>query len=166
MVNVAVSEVELRTFVLVTVTPAVPVTVTAVLPGTKLVPSMVTSNGGLPEIPSDGEIDTAVGTAYAINVTALVVPPGVVTVNVRGPVAAFGSIVRMAVRVEELVTFTFEMVMPLPPLTDTVVPPTTKLLPEIVTSVGALPRTADPGEIDPRLGTPYTVNVTALLVPP
>ena len=61
-----------------------------------------------------------VGTAITVNVTALLVPLGVVTVTFRAPVAAFAAIVNVAVSDVGPATFTALTVTPVP-LTCTVV---------------------------------------------
>jgi len=73
-----------------------------------------------------------VGAAVTVNVTALLVPLGAVTVTFRAPVAAFAAIVNVAVSDVGPVTFTALTVTPAP-LTCTVVWPTTKSVPVIVT---------------------------------
>ena len=68
-----------------------------------------------------------------VKVCAPLVPPAVVTVTVRGPVAAAGSSTKLAVSDVLLPTATLVTVTPLPP-TVTVVAPTTKLVPVSVTA--------------------------------
>src|SRR6185503_12868657 len=110
----AVIDVPLATLTLSTVRPA-PSTFT-VAPGTKLVPASVTVGVG----------------GMMVNDSVAVVPPAFVTVIVRAPSAAAASIARVAVRVVLLVTDNEPTVTPVP-LTETLVAPLTKLLPEIVT---------------------------------
>src|SRR4051794_41926802 len=63
-----------------------------------------------------------------VNVCGPLVPPTVVTVTVRGPTAAAASSTKSAVNDVLLFTTTLVTVTPLP-LTFTMVPPTTKLVP-------------------------------------
>jgi len=73
-----------------------------------------------------------VGAADTVNVTAVLVPFGVVAVTLRAPVAAFAAIVNVAVSEVGPVTFTALTVTPAP-LTCTVVWPETNSVPVIVT---------------------------------
>ena len=68
-----------------------------------------------------------------MKVCAPLVPPAVVTVTVRAPVAAAGSSTKLAVSDVVLPTTTVLTVTPAP-LTATVVAPTTKLVPVSVTA--------------------------------
>ena len=68
-----------------------------------------------------------------VKVWGSLVPPGVVTVTVRGPKAAAGPIAKLAVSDVVLPTSTLMTVTP-PPPTTTAVAPTTKLVPVSVTT--------------------------------
>ena len=78
----------------------------------------------------------SVGGPKMVNVTALPVPPAVVeTVTLRGPVAAPGLIVKMAL-IDVEVTVPRPTVMSLGGSTATVVTPGMKLVPVSVTATG------------------------------
>jgi hypothetical protein len=82
----------------------------------------------VPTNPTGGSIKVNVGPATTENVTALLVPPPVVTVTFLVPGAASAAIVRVAVNADSLVTFTPLTTTP-DPLTLTVVAPPTNWLP-------------------------------------
>ena len=113
IVNVAVSDVGFVTFTALTVTPA-PLTCTVVWPAAKSVPVIVTFTA-LPTLPEFGWTCPIVGAAVTVNVAALLVPLGAVTVTLRAPVAAFAAIVNVAVSDVGPVTFTALTVTPAPP---------------------------------------------------
>ena len=78
-----------------TVTP-VPLTAT-VAPEMKLVPASVTPTA-VPTVPEDGETDVSVGPpAVTVKGAVPLVPPEVVTVTLRAPVAAPAAMVNVAV---------------------------------------------------------------------
>jgi hypothetical protein len=77
-------------------------TVTAVAP-VRPVPVRVTA-GAVPCVPDVGAIEVSTGIVPTVNVTVLLVPPGVVTLTFRGPSAAVGAITKFAVTVVELTT--------------------------------------------------------------
>ncbi len=88
----------LPTTTVLTVTP-LPPTATVVAPTTKLVPVSVTATV-LPWVPRFGETPVSVGAAVAgltVKVCPPLVPPAVVTVTVRAPAVAAGSITKLAV---------------------------------------------------------------------
>src|SRR5712692_1033781 len=101
IVNVAVICVVLVTFTFVTFRPLM-LELTVVCPAMKLVPVSVTGNevpatplGGLIEVSVGGEVEEAL----TVKVTVPLVPPEVVTLTLREPVAAFVAIVNVAVMV-------------------------------------------------------------------
>jgi hypothetical protein len=98
--NAAVLEVVLVELTTLTVTP-VPATDTVVAPFTKLVPVKVTLVVAA-ALPDTGLRDASVGGPSTAKFTEPLVPPAVVTVTPRFPVAAAGSIVNVAVRVVAL----------------------------------------------------------------
>src|SRR4051794_25962571 len=106
MVNVAVSDVALVAFTLLTAIP-LPLTETVVTaPGSNLVPVNITVML-LPLRPAAGEMDVKVGVgALTVNGRAPVVPLAVVTVTSRAPAAASAAIVSVAVNEVLLATFT------------------------------------------------------------
>lgn len=103
---------------------------------------------------------------FTVKVIALLVPPGVITRTVLGPVVAPEGIVISAVSEVELRTTTLPATTPVPPI-DRLVPAAVKLVPVTVTDT-TVPRAPDAGVIDATVGGGglITVNVTALLVPP
>jgi hypothetical protein len=111
------------------VTP-VPENVSAVAPFSVL-PAMVAEKD-VPGFPEAGEMDVIDGPltldATTEKVTALLVPPAVVTVTLRTPDVADAAIENEVVRDVALVTFTPPTATPVP-LTVTVVAPFTKLEP-------------------------------------
>jgi hypothetical protein len=113
-VKVAVTVVAFTTVKLLTVTP-VPATVTPVA-APKPVPVMVTGTE-VPRTPVFGETAVTVGAA-TVNVTALLVPPVVLTVTFLAVSDAVPEIVKVAVTVVELTTVTPLTVTPVP---DTVI---------------------------------------------
>ena len=150
-----------------TVTP-VPDTFTDVAP-VRLVPVRVTGTlmepmGGC--VADAGAIEVSVGGAGAdattVNVTLLLVPPGVVTLMVPAPVVALAAIVQVAVTV---LAVGVPVIVQVTPLFDgfTAVAPV-KLVPVRVTG-GAVPCVPDVGAIEVSVGPVPTVNVTLLLVP-
>jgi hypothetical protein len=130
IVKVAVIDVLLTTFTLLTVTP-VPLTATEA-PLIKFVPVSVTSTE-LPWPPEFGLtlVNAGAGGADTVNVFALLVPLAVVTVTLRAPSVAFRAIVNVAVIDVLLPTFKSLTVTPVP-LTAIPVTPT-KFVPISVT---------------------------------
>ena len=104
-----------------------------------------------------------------VKVCGPLVPPAVVTVTVRAPVAAAGSSTKLAVSDVLLPTTTLLTVTPAP-LTVTVVAPTTKLVPVSVTAtvaaLDALIRRDAGQRRRARRRRELTVKVCAPLVPP
>src|SRR2546426_42093 len=87
----AVAVVALETTTLPTMMP-VPLAVTVVAPSTKFDPVRVTGTL-VPRGPDDGLIASSAGTpGTTVNMRALLVPPAVLTVMLRGPGAALGRI--------------------------------------------------------------------------
>jgi len=118
-------------------TSPVPLATRDVAPVMKLAP--VTVMGTVapcrPEAMSNAVMAGASGAeTVMVNVTPLLVPPGVVTVTERGPVVAAGPIRNVAVIVDAEDTTGDEMVIPVP-LTVKVVAPITKFAPAIATSL-------------------------------
>jgi hypothetical protein len=171
MTKLVVNCVELVTVTGPAVTPE-PLTATVVAPVTKFVPVSVIEATVVPATPVFGEICVNVGedgiAAVIEKVTALVVPPAVVTVTFRFPVVAAASIMKLVVSCVPLVTVTVPTVTPVP-LTATVAP-VTKLVPVNVTEASIVPAAPVFGEICVNVGAAgipaVMVNVTALLDPP
>lgn len=159
-VQVAVTVVEVDALT-VQVLP-VPDMVTAEAPS-RFVPVSV-STIPLPAAAGLGAIDARVGPS-TVNVCALVVPPGVVTVTFLAVSPAVAVIVKVAVIVVVLTTVSPLTVTPAPD-TATVVPVAVKFVPVSVTGT-AVPRTPVFGETDVSVGAggATTVNVVALVVP-
>jgi len=131
------------------VTPP-PETVTVVAPEMKFVPVKVTPND-VPRTPFGGAIEVNVGTGgtVTVKVTALLVPPGAVTVTFLAVAPAPTPIVRVAVTSLSLTTVTALEVTP-PPDTLTAVVPVSPL-PDRVTGT-AVPRDPETGTIDVSTG--------------
>lgn len=147
--KVAVTDVSLTTVRLVTPTPP-PGTVIAVAPVSP-VPVRVTVMAAPPRTPELGAIEVSVGTGggITVNVTALLVPLGVVTVTFLADNAAVAAIVKVAVTVLESTTVTPETAM-FPPDTVTAVAPI-RFAPVRVTGT-ILPRTPVAGVMEVRVG--------------
>jgi hypothetical protein len=134
IVNVVVRDVGPTTVTGPTVTSAL--LTETVAPATKPVPVSVTPTV-VPCTPEAGLIDDSVGGARTtVKVTALLVPPTVETVTLRGPGVAVASIVNVAPRSTELEERPGTTVMP-PPLTAIVVAPGTKFVPVRATFTNA-----------------------------
>jgi hypothetical protein len=112
IVNVAVMVLAFTTLTLLTLTPR-PDTVTTGVLDPMPVPVMVTFTA-VPRTPEFGETPVTAGAAM-VNVTALLVPPGVVTVTFLVPFAARRPIWKVAVTVVELTTVTPLTVTPKAP---------------------------------------------------
>ena len=162
-VKIAVTVVSFTTVKELAVTPAPPETLIDVAPA-RPVPLIVTGTL-VPFAPVAGVIPVNTGTVN-VYVTVPLVPPGVVTLMVLAPRAAVDVLVRVALMVVEFTTVTPLTVMPVVPVTFTVVPVVVKLVP-VRTTATLSPRRPDAGEINVRVGTSglTTVKVTALLVP-
>src|SRR5579884_2053898 len=153
----AVSEVALATLTFVAVM-LVPLTATVVAPLTKLVPVRVTVCV-VPCTPVAGATLVNVGVGgFTVKVCAPLVPADVVAVTFVAPSAAPAAIVKSAVSVVALVTFTLLTVTPAL-LTATDVPPTTKFVPVSVTPLTVVPCTPTAGDTVASAGAvPVTVN--------
>jgi hypothetical protein len=140
----------------------VPDTVTAVAPS-RFVPASV-STIPVPAGAGLGATEVRVGPS-TVNVCALVVPPGVLTVTFLAVIAAVAVIVKVAVIVVALTTASPLTVTPVPD-TATVVPVAVKFVPVSFTGT-TVPRTPVFGETDVSVGTggATTVNVVVLVVP-
>jgi hypothetical protein len=170
MEKVAVIVVALTTVTLLALTP--PPDTATVAPARKFVPVRVTcSDVGVmaldPRGPVFGEIAVRVGAAGAVTVkvTALLVPPPVVTVTFLPDRVALVAMVKVAVIDVALTTVTPLTVTPVP---DTAtVAPATKLVPVSVTGTAA-PRLPDVGLIEVSVGaagagTTYSIAPTSNL---
>jgi hypothetical protein len=160
IVQVALTEVAVGVPVIVQVTPLAD-TFTAVAP-VRLVPVRVTA-GAVPCVPDVGAIEVSAGPVPTVNVTLLVVPPGVVTLTFRPPCAAVDVIVQFAVTVVAVGVPLMAQVMPLPDTFTAVAP--VRLVPVRVTATTLLPkggRVADVGAIEVSVG----VTATQLPVAP
>jgi hypothetical protein len=135
IVNVAVTVVSFTTVRPLYVTP-VPDTVIVVAP-VKPLPESVTGTL-VPLTPVAGVIEASVGAAglTTVNVSVLLVPPGVVTLTVLALAVAVAEIVNVVVTVVELTTVTVPTVTPGPD-TATVVPIGPKFVPVKVTGTAA-----------------------------
>ena len=152
MVKFAVAVVGLSTVRPLTVTPP-PLTVTALAP-VRFVPVKVTGTT-VPRTPVGGAIEVNVGGAgmTTVKVTALLVPPGAVTVTFRAVPAAVAVIAKVALTWVSPTTVRPLTVTPPPGTVIAVVP--VRPLPKRLTAT-EVPRTAEAGEIDVRTG-PVTV---------
>ena len=161
-VKFAVICVSLTTVIALTVIPVL-TDLTDVAPVNPL-PLMVTASE-FPRWAEFGLIEEIAGPT-TMNVSALLVPPGVVTVTLLAPEGAVSALVKVAVMVVELTMVTALMVIP-EFATATVVPVVVKFVPVRVTDVEA-PRVSEVGlmEVSVGGGGALTVNVTALLIPP
>ncbi len=132
IVNVAVTVVEFPTATLLTMTP-LPDTVTAVAPA-RFVPVRVTGTSIDPvagRVAELGEIERSVGPT-TVNVTVLLVPPGVVTLTVLALFVAEDEIWKVAlIDVPAVFTVKVVTVMPLPDTVTAEAP--VRLLPVSVT---------------------------------
>jgi hypothetical protein len=128
IVQVAWTVVAVGVPVITQVTP-VPLTVTAVAP-VRLVPVRVTA-GAVPCVPDVGAIEVSVGIVPTVNVTVLLVPPGVVTLTFRGPSAALDAIVQFALTEVAVGVPVIAQVMPVPDTFTAVAP--VRLVPARVT---------------------------------
>ena len=79
-----------------------------------------------------GAIDVSMGAPLTVKVTALLIPPAVITATSRGPGAAPGAIVKVAVSDVPLTTVTALPVTPVPEI-ESVVAPLMKSVPVKVT---------------------------------
>jgi hypothetical protein len=154
MVKVAVIDVELATVTPLMVMPP-PETATVVSPTLKLVPVSVTGTA-VPRRPVAGliEANVGVGGIVTVKVTALLTPPGAVTVTFRAVPAAPAVKVKVVLTCVSPTTVMGPTVIP-PPDTVTAVAPVNPL-PERLTGIAPSPRIPDAGAIDVSTG-PRTV---------
>jgi hypothetical protein len=157
IVNVAVTVVSFTTVTPLTVTPF-PDTFTPVAP-VKSVPVSVTVNPAPPRACEAGLIDVKVGDT-TVKVTALLVPPGVVTVTFLSFRLALPEIVNVAVTVVSFTTVTPLTVMPFPDTCTAVAP--VRFVPVSVTA-NDVSRDPVAGAIDINFGagTAAPMNSTA-----
>jgi hypothetical protein len=143
------------------VTP-VPDTVIVVAPVKPLPESMTGTL--VPLTPVAGAIDASVGAAglTTVNVSVLLVPPGVVTLTVLALAVAVAEIANVAVTVVLLTTVRPLYVTPAPDTVIVVAP--VRSVPVSVTGT-LVPLVPELGAIANRVG-PNTVNISVLLVPP
>jgi len=164
MVKVAVAVSGLKTERPLTVTP-VPLTVTPVAP-VKFVPVIVTGTT-VPRTPDFGatEVTVGAGSAMMVNATALLVPPGAVTVTFLTEPAVPAEMVNVALTWVSFTTVSPLTVTPPPPPPDTLIAvvPVSPLPKRLIGTV--VPRVAWVGEIAVSTG-PVTVKVTLPVVPP
>jgi hypothetical protein len=148
MFRVAVTVVGLTTVRFVTGI-AGPMPVTAKVP-VRLVPVNVTVTLVL-RAPDVGVIDVSVGGggAVTVNVTGLVIPPGVETLTLRAPVAARLAIVKVVVTVVSLITTRLLTVTPVPVMVTAKAP--VRFVPVSVTGT-AVPLSPVLGAIDVSVG--------------
>src|SRR5882672_2605585 len=107
------------------------------------------------------KVNVPCGAATTVNVTVLLVPPGVVTLTVLAPSVALAVMVKVVVTVVE-VEVKAPAVTPLPPDTVTAVAPV-RFVPVKVTGT-SVPRAPDVGAIEVSVGGPVVippVNSTA-----
>lgn len=137
-----------------TVTPptlmSVPVTPIVLPVGVKLVPIRVTGKL-VPRAPDEGVIEVSVGAggAITVNVTALLVPLGVVMVTLLAVGAAKTGMAKVAVTVVLLTTVMPVIVMPSPDMVIPVAP--VRLVPVNVTGT-EVPRSPEVGAIEVSVG--------------
>ena len=163
--NVAVSVVGLVTLTALTVIPLEEDTATLVPVAVKLVPVKVTEVVVVPRTNVLGATETSVGRGglTTVNVTVLVVPPGVtVTLTVLADRLAPAVMVNVALTVVSFTTARLLEVTPVPDTVIAVVP--VRPLPVRVTGT-LVARVPELGAIADSTG-PSTVNVCALLAPP
>jgi hypothetical protein len=149
MLSVAVIVVLFTTVNPVTVIPVPPVTVNPVAP-VKLVPVRVTATP-LPLKPEFGAIEIRVGAGglVTVNVTVLLVPPGVTTATFLAVSAAPAVMVKVAVTV---VLFTTTRLLTVTPAPDTLMAEApVRLVPVSVTGT-AVPLTPELGAIEASVG--------------
>ena len=121
----------------------------SVIPGTKFVPVKVTSRSPpVPRAPTPGVIFVSVGGGGKTVKPVVAVPPAVVRVTSRAPIAASGAMAKVAVRDSSEFTFTFVISIP-PPLAAR--PGETKCVPVSATSM-LVPCTAEEGWIVDNVG--------------
>jgi hypothetical protein len=154
MVKFAVTVVSFTTVKPLTVTP--PDTLIAVVEVSP-VPVRVTGRLPLPRAPAVGAIEASTGPA-TVNVTELLVPPGLVTVTFLGPIVVVALLANAAVIVVGLTTETLLTVMPV--IVPIVVPVAVKLVPVKVTGTD-LPRRPELGTIEARVGADGLTTVNA-----
>jgi len=168
IVKVALTWVSFCTAIPLTVTPP-PDTAIAVVPVSPL-PKRLTATV-VPRAPWFGETEASTGPS-TVYVAGPLVPPGVVTVILLGPIVAVDDVLKVAVMVVALTTVTPVTVRPFAGATTLTVDPAVKLLPVSVTATGlaaaGVRRNPEAGEIEVRIGVPGAtiVNVTALVLAP
>src|SRR5882762_2280366 len=122
----------------------------------------------VPSVPLVAEVKLSVpDPVTTVNVTLLLVPPGVVTLTVWAPSVAAPEIVKFALIVVAFTTVRPLTVTPVAETYTAVAP--VRLVPVRVNGSTKVPRAPDAGEIEVRVGVgvgAVTVNVTLLLVPP
>ena len=142
--------------------PPPPLTLTAVAP-VRLMPVSVTA-WVVPLAPVLGMIENnPAGGTVTVKVTALLFPPGAVTVTFLAPAVAEAAMFTVAVSVLSLVTARLVTVKPLPEKLTEVVPVRPDPVRAIVRPV--VPRLAEAGAIAVRTG-PVIANGKVLLAPP
>jgi len=132
-VKLALTWLSLTTVMPLTVTPP-PGTVTAVVP-VNPVPKILTAIAPSPRRPADGEIELSTGPS-TVYVCGLLVPAGLVTVMLRGPIAAPTVVLKVALICVGLTKVTPVMVRPLAGASTCTVDPAVKLLPVSTTATG------------------------------
>jgi hypothetical protein len=164
MVKVAVALSGLKTVKPLTVTP-LPLTVEPVAP-VKFVPVIVTGTD-VPRTPKVGatEVTVGAGSAMMVNPTALLVPPGAVTVMFLTEPVVPAEMVNVALTWLSFTTVSPLTVTPPPPPPETLIAvvPVSPLPKRLIGTV--VPRVACVGEIAVSTG-PVTVKVTLPVVPP
>lgn len=161
IVNVALTCVSLTTVTPLTVM-APPVTLTAVAP-VRLMP-VNTTGWVVPRAPVLGAMaNNPLGGTVTVKVSALLVPPGAVTVTFLAPAVAFAETASVALTVVSLTTVMLLTVMPLPLtlIADVPVSP----VPVSVIGTLAVPRLAEAGLMPVSTG-PVIANGCVLLAPP
>jgi hypothetical protein len=136
--------------------------ITLIVAPLRLVPFSVTPNAALPATPPLGEIEVRAGPGgLIVNVTALLVPPAVVTVTFCGPVAAPLAMANVAVTA---VAVELTPVMVMPGIAFIAAP--LRLEPFSVTPNPTLPATPLLGEIDVNdgaLADPLTIAMAPMM---
>src|SRR6267143_334025 len=108
-----------------------------------------------PSVPLVAEVKLSVpDPATTVNVTVLLVPPGVVTLTVLGPSAAVAPIAKFALTTVGFTTVTPLAVTPVPDTVTAVAP--VRFVPVSITGRTKVPRAPNAGDIEVRVGVGVT----------
>ena len=143
--------------------PVTAIPVAGFVPVRKLMPVSVTA-WVVPRAPVVGVIENSpAGGTVTVKVTALLVPPGAMTVTFLAPAVAPAEMLSVAVTVVSLTFVKPVTVMPLPETLISTVP--VNPVPVSVTGKPVVPRLAEAGTIEVSIG-PVIANGRVLLAPP